>query len=66
MAKKIRTNLGAVREQRNRNRARRVNGGVPPESESELICAKCPRPGKYMLVHKDVEYWFCMEHYFSY
>ena len=70
MVKKNRTNLGAIKGQVNRKRARRVNGEdktlIPSDPETTLLCAKCSRPGRYILIHRDVEYWFCMEHYFSY
>lgn len=76
MAKKIRTNLG-VKGQGNRRGSRRVSEvdetlipkvvPVPGGSvEIRIICARCNRAGKYMIIDRGVEYWFCMEHYFSY
>lgn len=35
------------------------------DNEVGLICAKCDKAGRYMLIEKEVEFWFCMEHYFS-
>jgi hypothetical protein len=81
MPKKIRTNLGAVKEQRSRSRARRVNGDetlipnvvpvpaeriYPREGAVRDVCSKCDRAGRYMLIHGEQEHWLCMEHYFGF
>lgn len=38
---------------------------VEDETQIRIICAKCERAGRLMLIDGETEIWYCMEHYFS-